>query len=94
MSQQALYSRFRAASISIGHVGELELGSLEVEDRLAELLSLLGVAKRELEGALGAAQAHGADGEAPAVEGCEHLPEAVAPLAQEGVRRAAGASSK
>src|SRR5436305_1933814 len=36
-----------------GHVRELELDRLVLRDRLAEGLALLGVAQRELEGALG-----------------------------------------
>src|SRR3954470_2148608 len=42
-----------------GHVGELELDHLVLGDRLAERLALLGVADRQLEGALRQADAAG-----------------------------------
>ena len=50
------------------HVGERELGLLEIGDRRAELLALLGVIDRFVEAALGAAERAGADVEPPAVE--------------------------
>ena len=50
------------------HVGEHELGVLEIGDLLAELLPLLGVFDRFVEAALRTAQGTGADIEATAVE--------------------------
>ena len=42
-----------AGSLDLGgHVGQLELGGLEVEQGLAELLAFLGVVERQLERAL------------------------------------------
>jgi hypothetical protein len=59
----------RAGGLQIGrHVGEHELGVLEIGDRLAELLALLGVGDRLVEAALRAAQRAGADVEPAAVE--------------------------
>ena len=51
------------------HVGEQELQALEVRDRLAELLALLGVAERVVERALGDADRLRGDGDAGVVEG-------------------------
>src|SRR5439155_979080 len=50
------------------HVGEGELGRLEVGDRLAELVATLGVVGRLVEAALRSAERTGADVDAPAVE--------------------------
>ena len=51
------------------HVGEQELQALELRDRLAELLALLGVAERVVERALGDADGLGGDGDPGVVEG-------------------------
>src|SRR3546814_8335075 len=58
-----------ARRLEVGrHVGEHELGVLEVRNRLAELLAVLGIGNRFVEAALRAAQGTGADVEPPAVE--------------------------
>ena len=69
----------RARRFEVGrHVGERELGVLEIGDRLAELLAFLGIADRLIEAALRAAQRAGADVEPPAVEPGHGETEAVA----------------
>src|SRR5581483_6470365 len=60
------------------HVGELELDRLVLGDRLAERLALLAVAERQLERALGDADAAGGDVDAPDLERVHHLAEALA----------------
>src|SRR3954447_11057305 len=60
-----------------GHVGELELDHLVLGDRLAERLALLGVLDRQLEGALGQADAAGGDVDAADLERVHHLREAL-----------------
>src|SRR5262245_52028454 len=54
-----------------GHVRELELHRLELRDRLAELLALLRVGEREVVRTLREADAHGSNGDPPAVENLE-----------------------
>ena len=71
----------RARSTSARHVGEQELQSLELADRLAELLALPGVAHRVRERCLGDAGADGRDAEASGVERGEGDPHAVALVA-------------
>ena len=51
------------------HVGQLELDRLKLADRLVELLALLGVGQRPLEGPFGDAEGLGGDADPPAVEG-------------------------
>jgi hypothetical protein len=59
----------RARRLQLGrHVGQRELGVLEIGDRLAELLALLGIGDRLVEAALRPAQRAGADVEPAAVE--------------------------
>ena len=60
------------------HLGELERDRLVLGDRLAERLSLLAVAQRQLERALGDADAAGGDVDAAELERVHHLPEALA----------------
>src|SRR3954447_12168294 len=60
------------------HVGELELDRLVLGDRLAERLALPGVLQRELERALGDADAARGDVHAPDLERVHHLREAPA----------------
>ena len=76
------------------HVGEGELGRLEVGDRLAELLALLGIFDRLVEAALGAAERAGADVDAPAVEAHHRDAEALALGADEVGHRHADARRK
>jgi hypothetical protein len=69
----------RARGLQVGrHVGEHELGVLEIGDRLAELLAILGIGHRLVEAALRAAQRAGADVEPPAIEPGHGEAEAVA----------------
>ena len=65
-----------------GHVGELELHRLEVGDRPAELLALLRVRDREVEGALREPDGHRGDRDAAAVEDLEELVKALAARAE------------
>src|SRR5690242_3677965 len=60
-----------------GHVGELGLDGLEPADRLPERAPLLGVGERLVERALGEADAHRRDADAPDVEHVEELAEAL-----------------
>jgi UDPglucose 6-dehydrogenase len=69
------------------HVGEHELHALEVADRLAELLALLGVRDGGVERSLGDADRLRADHRAGVVEGLEGRAEAGALLADEPVGR-------
>ena len=67
------------------HVGEQELQSLEVGDRLAELLPLLGVGQRVVDRALRDADGLGGDGDPGVVEGAHRGLEAGALLADHPV---------
>eukprot|EP01137_Pigoraptor_chileana_P021862 Opistho-2@86090 len=60
------------------HVGEHELRVLEIGDRLAELLAVLGIGDRFVEAALRAAERAGTDVEASAVEPRHRKAESVA----------------
>src|SRR5262249_11512892 len=59
-----------------GHVGELELDSLELEDRLTELSSLLRVFQRRFISALGDTQGQRGDRDAPSVQNLHGVDEA------------------
>ena len=76
----------RAASEAGAHLGELEGDRLVLGDRLAERLALLAVAQRQLERALGDADAAGGDVDPAELERVHHLPEALA----DAVRRRRG----
>src|SRR3546814_13938980 len=77
-----------ARRLEVGrHVGEHELGVLEVRNRLAELLAVLGIGNRFVEAALRAAQGTGADVEPPAVEPRHREAETVALGARPEERR-------
>ncbi|CAN4021913.1 Spermidine/putrescine-binding periplasmic protein, partial [Dysosmobacter welbionis] len=65
------------------HVGEGELGVLELADGLAELDTALGVGHGLFHGALGNAQSLGRDADAAAVQGLHGDLEALALLAQQ-----------
>jgi hypothetical protein len=69
------------------HVGELGLDGLELRDRLAERLALLGVGQRLVERALREADAHRRDPDAPDVEDVQELLEPGAARAQEVLLR-------
>ncbi len=64
-------------------VGDLGLDRLELGDRLAEGLALLGVGDRLVERALGEADAHRRDADPAAVEDVEEVLEAVAAAAEQ-----------
>jgi hypothetical protein len=66
-----------------GAVRQLEGHGLELGNGLVELLAVLGVLQGSVIGALGAAQTHGGDGQPAAVQGLEHLVEAVTLLPQD-----------
>src|SRR5690606_30730606 len=62
----------QACSLNLGgHVGQLELDGLEVGDGPAELLALLGVAQRLVQGGLGDAHSLGGDTHPAVVQGCQ-----------------------
>ena len=69
------------------HLGQLELDPLMLGDRLTESLSLLGVADRQLECALGDADAACGHVHPPHLDARHHLLEAAALLAAQHVRR-------
>ena len=69
------------------HVGEFELGVLEVGDGLAELLALFRIGDRLVEGELGAAERAGGDVEPAAIKACHGEAEAVALFADAIGRR-------
>ena len=66
-----------------GDVGQLELHRLELRDRLAELLALLGVVEGEVEHGLGEAERQRGDGDAADLERPQELAEAEVRVADE-----------
>ena len=82
----------RAAGLDLGgHVGEQERQALEVDDRPAELLALLGVGDGVVERGLGQADRAGGDAEPAAVERGQRDLEALALLAEQPVGADPGA---
>ena len=78
----------QAGGLHLGlEVGHLELRVLELGDRAAELLALLGVLDGLVHGALGNAEGLACDADAAAVEGLHGQAEAFAELAQLAILR-------
>ena len=89
----AWWINWRAASMLRGHVGQLELHRLVVEDRLAEGHALLAVGQRRVEGGARHAHALRRDADAPALQAPTARSSAPCLLRPAGWRPARGSCS-